>query len=79
MTIWICQIIGVGGISDWRDAMEYIMAGASDADATAIATRGLGVFSRDDQGDEMYMRGAGCHDLRELVGVAHETLIWWSR
>ena len=66
-------IIGVGGVSDWRDAMEYIMAGASAIQVgSAIATRGLGVFSEITKGMETYMEEAGCHDLRELVGVAHE-------
>jgi dihydroorotate dehydrogenase (NAD+) catalytic subunit len=66
-------IIGVGGISDWRDATEYLMAGASAVQiGSAIATRGLGVFSEITKGMDAYMEETGCHDLRELVGVAHE-------
>src|SRR5207249_11407870 len=38
-------VIGVGGVGSGRDALEYIMAGASAVQVgTAILSRGLGVF-----------------------------------
>jgi dihydroorotate dehydrogenase (NAD+) catalytic subunit len=66
-------IIGVGGVTDWRDALEYMMAGAVAVQVgSAIATRGLGVFEEISRGIEMYLEETNCHDVMDLVGVAHD-------
>jgi dihydroorotate dehydrogenase (NAD+) catalytic subunit len=67
-------IIGVGGISTGRDAIEYIMAGASAVQVgSAIATRGLTVFNSLNQEIGHLMRELGYGDVAAMVGVAHET------
>jgi dihydroorotate dehydrogenase (NAD+) catalytic subunit len=66
-------IIGVGGVTDWRDALEYIMAGAVAVQVgSAIATRGLGVFEEITKGIDAYLEETGCRSVMDLVGVAHE-------
>ena len=66
-------IIGVGGSENWRDAIEYIMAGASAVQVgSAIGRRGINVFSEITSGMAKYMEGESCGDIQGLVGVAHE-------
>ncbi len=64
-------IIGVGGISTGRDALEYIMAGASAVEiGTAIYTHGLQVFAQiAKEMDEWILRN-GYEKIDELVGIA---------
>ncbi len=63
-------IVGCGGIASARDALEFIMAGAS---AIQIGTAGfknphapLDIL----EGIEEFMRGEGIKDLNQLVGAA---------
>ena len=64
-------IIGVGGITYGRDALEYIMAGASAVEiGTAIYYRGLNVFKQISHEIEDWMRKNGYDDIKELVGIA---------
>lgn len=66
-------VIGVGGIETWRDALEYIMAGASAVQVgSAIGRRGMSVFSEITSGLERYVEQERCGDIQGLVGVAHE-------
>jgi len=66
-------VIGVGGIETWRDALEYIMAGASAVQVgSAIGRRGIGVFSEITAGLERYVEQDRCGGIQGLVGVAHE-------
>ncbi|MCE5296716.1 MAG: dihydroorotate dehydrogenase [Euryarchaeota archaeon] len=66
-------IIGVGGIDDWRDAMEYIMAGARAVQVgSAIGRKGLGVFEDVKTGMRDYMEANGVKSISDLVGVANE-------
>ncbi|MCL4350087.1 MAG: dihydroorotate dehydrogenase [Candidatus Thermoplasmatota archaeon] len=65
------EIIGVGGISTWQDALEYIMAGSSAFQVgTALWSNGRKVFSEINQGLESYMKEFGVGNLMELRGVA---------
>ena len=64
-------IIGVGGITYGRDALEYIMAGASAVEiGTAIYYRGLNVFNLISQEIEEWMQKNGYESIEELVGIA---------
>lgn len=65
-------IVGVGGVEDWRDAMEYILAGATAVQVgSAIGRHGLGVFRDICSGMETYLNDNAV-DVKDLVGVAHE-------
>ena len=65
-------IVGVGGIETGRDAVEYLMAGASAVQVgTALVSRGLTVFA--DVAREMseFMDAHGYAKVSDLVGAAH--------
>ena len=65
------DIIGVGGISSYIDALEYIMAGASVFQiGTALMKYGRNIFRRITEDLERYMTSNGIKNLKELVGVA---------
>ncbi len=67
-------IIGCGGITTWRDAVEYLLAGASALQVgTAIMTRGLRVFREINMGLRSYLEENGFRGVSELVGLAHES------
>lgn len=66
-------IIGVGGISDWRGAAEYIMAGASAFQVgSAVGTVGPAVFDKINDGLLSFMEEYGYDTISSMVGVAHE-------
>ncbi len=66
-------IVGVGGISDWKDAAQYIMAGASAFQiGSAIGTKGIGVFENINKDMERFMKDFGYSSISDMVGVAHE-------
>ena len=65
-------IIGVGGIDSWRDAAEYIMAGAVAVQiGSAVGRKGLGVFAEVCNGLTEFMAANGFSEIEEMVGVAH--------
>ena len=65
-------IVGVGGIVAGRDALEYIMAGASAVQiGTAIAARGLSVFDNVTGEIASFMAERRIESLKSLVGAAH--------
>ncbi|MCS7123921.1 MAG: dihydroorotate dehydrogenase [Candidatus Bathyarchaeota archaeon] len=65
-------IIGCGGITSWRDAVEFILAGASAIQiGTAIALKGQGVFRSVIRGIDAYLKRKGFRSVKEIVGLAH--------
>jgi len=65
-------IMGCGGITTWRDAVEFMVAGASAVQVgTAIASEGLGVFSLINKGVDSYLRKKGFRSVKEIVGLSH--------
>lgn len=65
-------IIGVGGITTGRDALEYVMAGARAIQiGTALATRGLPAFA--DVTSELlaFLEERRVRSITDLVGAAH--------
>ena len=64
-------VIGCGGITDWRDAVEFMLAGASAVQiGTAIAFKGLGVFKSVTRGIDAYVRKKGFGSVKDIVGLA---------
>ena len=64
-------IVGMGGISSARDALAFIMAGAS---AVAVGTAGMvdpGVYGKVVEGIRDYLVGEGLASVAELMGAAH--------
>ncbi len=65
-------IIGCGGIASWRDAVEFLLAGASAVQiGTAIATEGPSVFTRIARGVNAYLKRMGFRSVDEIVGLSH--------
>jgi len=66
-------VIGCGGITDWRDAVEFMLAGASAVQiGTAIAFKGLGVFKSVTKGIDAYVKKKGFGNVKEIMGLAHK-------
>jgi dihydroorotate dehydrogenase (NAD+) catalytic subunit len=65
-------VIGCGGIASWQDAVEFMLAGASAVQiGTAIAFKGVSVFSSVAKGIDAYLQRKGFKNVKELVGLAH--------
>lgn len=65
-------IVGVGGIASGRDAVEYLMAGATAVQVgTAVWIHGMDVFSRICKEMSRFMKDNGYRSVAEMVGVAH--------
>ncbi len=66
-------IIGCGGVSTWRDAVEYMLCGATAVEiGTAVMERGMDVFGEIAEGIGAYLRENGFSEVREIIGLAHE-------
>jgi dihydroorotate dehydrogenase (NAD+) catalytic subunit len=67
-------IIGCGGIVDWRDAVEYFLAGASAVQVgTAIALEDTDVFQKINRGIEVYLRKKHYRSVKDIVGLSHRS------
>lgn len=65
-------VIGVGGIENWRDAAEYIMAGASAFQIGSAIGSNMNVFSEINKGLERFMKEFGYASIKDMEGAAHE-------
>ncbi|MBU2617815.1 MAG: dihydroorotate dehydrogenase [Euryarchaeota archaeon] len=63
------DIIGVGGISSWRDAIEFIMAGASAIEIGSAVYDDIEVFRHISDGVSRYLQKNEC-SLEDIHGVA---------
>lgn len=65
-------IIGCGGITTWRDAVEFMLAGAAAIQiGTAIMYKGLEVFKEVTDGIRSYLTKKGYRSVKEIVGLSH--------
>jgi dihydroorotate dehydrogenase (NAD+) catalytic subunit len=65
-------IIGCGGIANWQDAIEFMLAGATAIQiGTAIATQGTNVFKAITRGMNAYLKKRGLKSVEEIVGLSH--------
>jgi dihydroorotate dehydrogenase (NAD+) catalytic subunit len=66
-------IIGVGGIRDYKDVLEFLYAGASCVQiGTSIMYEGMEIFGNIMNGLERFMDERGYGSVDELVGIAHK-------
>jgi len=64
-------IIGCGGISNWEDAVEFFLAGASAIQiGSAVGDKWLQVFSEINDGIMKYMEKKNFSQIKEMVGLA---------
>jgi dihydroorotate dehydrogenase (NAD+) catalytic subunit len=67
-------IIGCGGITNWRDAVEFLLAGASAVQVgTAIAKQNPAVFQAINHGIVTYLKKKKLRSVKELVGLSHRS------
>lgn len=65
-------IIGMGGVTNWEDAVELVLAGASAVGiGTAVSMRGLEVFHNVVEGLKAYLEGNGFRKIGDIVGLSH--------
>ncbi|MBD3261676.1 MAG: dihydroorotate dehydrogenase [Candidatus Altiarchaeales archaeon] len=65
-------VIGCGGLTTGEDAVEAMLAGASQVEiGTAIHYRGLNVFEKIKEEIKKYMKDRQVEKIGELVGAAH--------
>ncbi|MEM3421986.1 MAG: 4Fe-4S binding protein [Candidatus Hadarchaeum sp.] len=68
-------VCGIGGISSWRDVVEYIMVGATTVQVcTAVMWRGLGVFKELADGLKSFMERKGYERIEDFRGIALKDL-----
>jgi len=64
-------ILGSGGISTWRDALSFVLVGASAIQlCTAIMVRGHGIIGEINRGLEGWLDGRGFGSIEEAVGFS---------
>ncbi len=72
-------ISGIGGVSNWRDAVEFILLGSSTVQVcTEVMLRGYGVVEDLIDGLEEYMRTHGFRTIPEMVGKAVPPFQEWG-
>jgi len=64
-------IIGCGGISDWQDAIEFILAGASAVQiGSAVGDNWIQVFDEMNKGILQYMEKKEYSKIEDMIGIA---------
>lgn len=72
-------ISAIGGIENWRDAVEYLLLGASNVQVcTAVMHYGFGIIREMIPGLENYMRDKGFQRLDDLIGKALPNVLNWE-
>jgi dihydroorotate dehydrogenase (NAD+) catalytic subunit len=65
-------IIGVGGIRDYKDVLEFLYAGAQCVQiGTSIMYEGMDIFTNINNGLRRFMDKKGYGSVDEIVGIAH--------
>lgn len=68
-------VFGIGGIGDFRNALEYIMVGASAIEVgTAILVHGYGIIPRMIRELEEWMQAKGLESLDKIRGMSLDRL-----
>ncbi len=66
-------IFGCGGVTNWQDAVEFFLAGASAVQiGTAIATEDVMVFAAINRGITSYLQRKQYRSVNEIVGLSHQ-------
>ena len=72
-------ISGIGGISNWRDAVEFILLGATSVQVcTAVMHHGYRIIEDMLEGLETYMDEKGFRSVHEMVGKAVPNFVDWG-
>ena len=72
-------ISGIGGIENWRDAVEFILLGATSVQVcTAVMHYGFGIIREMISGLERYMDEKGFKTLDDFRGKALPNIMHWE-
>ena len=72
-------ISGIGGIENWKDAVEFILLGASTVQVcTAVMHYGFGIVREMIPGLENYMTEKGFNTIDEMKGKALQNITNWE-
>ena len=63
-------IVGIGGISNWKDAVEFIMAGATAVQVGTATFSNPRAMLEIIAGLEAFMQSHGYHNIEEMRGIA---------
>ena len=64
-------IFGCGGVTGWRDAVQFFLAGASAVQVGSATIGKLALFNDINVGILEYLESKGYRNLGEIVGTAH--------
>jgi dihydroorotate dehydrogenase (NAD+) catalytic subunit len=66
-------VMACGGIFDWEDAVEAMLAGASAVQlGSVLATEGLSSFHAICTGIQAYLKRKNAENVMEIIGLAHK-------
>jgi dihydropyrimidine dehydrogenase (NAD+) subunit PreA len=72
-------ISGIGGVTDWRDAVDFLALGASNVQVcTAAMVYGFKIIDDLTSGLSHFLRDKGMKSVRELVGRAVPSVTDWQ-
>ena len=72
-------VSGIGGVSNWRDAVEFMLMGAATVQVcTAVMHYGFGIIREMTSGLSDYMDSKGFSSVHELVGKALKNTVAWE-
>jgi len=72
-------ITGSNGATNWRDALEFMMVGATTVQfCTAVMVYGYGLLSETLKGMADFLDRKGYSSVREIIGVANEDVVPYS-
>ncbi len=72
-------ISGIGGVENWRDAVEFILLGATSVQVcTAVMHYGFGIIREMIVGLEQYMDEKGFETLDDFRGKALQNILHWE-
>jgi dihydropyrimidine dehydrogenase (NAD+) subunit PreA len=72
-------ISGIGGIENWRDAVEFILLGATNVQVcTAVMHYGFGIIREILAGFEQYMEDKNFNTVDEMIGKALPNILHWE-
>jgi dihydropyrimidine dehydrogenase (NAD+) subunit PreA len=69
-------ISGIGGVTTWQDAAEFLLLGASCVQVcTAVMWSGYGIVAKMSAGLADYLERKGIESLQDLIGRANERVV----
>ena len=66
-------VIGCGGVSSWKDVVEYMIAGASAVQiGSVLGSRGPKIFNQITTGLKKYVEKKQLKNIGEIIGISHK-------